>query len=77
MGLKNGNAHFPRIMEFVLWEFDFADPCVDDIIIGSTRDTEEEDIKNHPRDVVAVLRQLAKQRLASEITLLPVRSGIL
>ena len=36
MGLKNGNAIFQRVMEEVLQSLEFADPYVDDVIIGST-----------------------------------------
>ena len=39
VGLKNGNAIFQRVMEHVLKDLDFADPYVDDIIVGSTGDT--------------------------------------
>ena len=35
MGLKNGNAMFQRMMEWVLREHECADPYVDDIIIGT------------------------------------------
>jgi hypothetical protein len=34
MGLKNGNAIFQRVMESVLQDLPFADPYVDDVIIG-------------------------------------------
>jgi len=34
MGLKNGNAQFQRMMEWVLRQFDFAYPYVNDIITG-------------------------------------------
>ena len=61
MGLKNGNAIFQRVMEWVLKDFDFADPYVDDVIIGSTGDTEEELISNHNRDLRAVLDKLRSE----------------
>ena len=47
MGLKNAPAIFQRIMEYVLRDFPFADPYINDIIIGSDGETEEELIKNH------------------------------
>ena len=61
MGLKNAPAIFQRIMEYVLKDFDFADPYIDDIIIGSTGDTEEELLRNHERDVDAVLSRLKEK----------------
>ena len=42
MGLKNGNAIFQRVMEEVLGGLDFADAYVDDVIVGSTGNSEEE-----------------------------------
>ena len=41
MGLKNGNAMFQRMMEWVLREHENADPYVDDIIVGYTGDTKK------------------------------------
>ena len=58
MGLKNGNAIFQRVMEYVLRDFPFADPYVDDVIIGSTGDTEEELLSNHEHDIRMVLDSL-------------------
>ena len=54
MGAKNGNAAFQRMMEDLLGPGrDFADPLVDDIIIGSgTEDmTEDELIEAHEKDL--------------------------
>ena len=51
MGLKNGNAIFQRVMEDVLKDLDFADAYVDDVIVGSSGDTEEELLMNHNRDL--------------------------
>ena len=51
MGLKNGNAMFQRMMEWVLRDLENADPYVDDIIIGSTGENMEDIMKNHERDV--------------------------
>ena len=66
MGLKNGNAMFQRMMEWVLQKHETADPYVDDIIIGSTGDTEEELLENHEKDVRAVLTTLADQKLVAD-----------
>ena len=66
MGLKNGNAIFQRVMEDVLRDEECADPYVDDIIIGSTGDTEEELLTNHERDLRRVLGRLEKAQLVAE-----------
>ena len=63
MGLKNGNAMFQRMMEWVLRDHEYADPYVDDIIVGSTGDTEEELLANHERDLRAVLETLQENEL--------------
>ena len=63
MGLKNGNAMFQRMMEWVLRDLENADPYVDDIIIGSTGENMEDIMKNHERDVRAVLRVLREENL--------------
>lgn len=63
MGLKNGNAMFQRMMEWVLREHENADPYVDDIIVGSTGSTEGEVLANHERDLRAVLRTLEENGL--------------
>ena len=44
MGLKNAPAIFQRIMEQVLKDLPFADPYIDNVIIGSTGATVEETI---------------------------------
>ena len=51
MGLKNGGAIFQRVMEWVLQEVECADPYVDEVIVGSFGETEEEALENHLRDV--------------------------
>ena len=61
MGLKNAPAIFQRIMDYILRDFDFADPYIDDVIIGSTGDTEEELLANHERDVERVLERLKEK----------------
>ena len=63
MGLKNGGAIFQRMMEWVLAGIECADPYVDDVIIGSTGDTEEEAIQNHFKDVKSVLERFREQKL--------------
>jgi hypothetical protein len=63
MGLKNGNAMFQRMMEWVLKDHPTADPYVDDIIIGSQGSTEAELMRNHERDVRAVLHTLKVAKL--------------
>ena len=60
MGLKNGNAIFQRVMEEVFGDMENVDPYVDDIIVGSSGSSEEELIRNHERDLRAVLERLRK-----------------
>ena len=66
MGLKNGNAMFQRMMEWVLRDIENADPYVDDIIVGSTEDTEEELMANHERDLRRVLNKLKQYELVAD-----------
>ena len=66
MGLKNGNAMFQRMMEWVLRDHPNADPYVDDIIIGSTGDTEEELLANHEADIRGVLETLRENCLVAD-----------
>ena len=66
MGLNNGNAMFQRMMEWVLRDHPNADPYVDDIIIGSTADTEEELLTVHEKDIRAVLETLKEQKLVAD-----------
>jgi hypothetical protein len=63
MGLKNGNAQFQKMMEWVLRDLPGVDPYVDDIIIGSTGGTEEELLQNHAGDVRRVLQRLKENVL--------------
>ena len=58
MGVKNGNAQFQRMMEWVPRDIPFADCYVDDIIIRLTGETEEEILANHAKHVEAVLLAL-------------------
>ena len=53
MGIKNGPAIFQRVMDHVLQGLDCADVYIDDIIMGSSGETEEELLANHDRDVRA------------------------
>ena len=66
MGLKNGNAIFQRVMEEVLRDIDCADPYVDDIIVGSTGETEEELLINHEKDLRKVLETLKEAKLVAD-----------
>ena len=63
MGLTNAPSIFQRMMEWVLQEHENADPYIDDVIIGSTGETEEEVMANHERDVRNVLQTLAKHNI--------------
>ena len=66
MGLKNGNAMFQRMMEWVLRDHPNADPYVDDIIIGSTASTEEELLEVHEKDIRGVLETLRRELLVAD-----------
>ena len=63
MGLRNGNAIFQRVMDYVLSEHDCANGYIDDVIVGSKGETEEELIENHDRDLRAVLETLAGEQM--------------
>ena len=63
MGLKNGNAIFQRVMDYVLSEHECANAYIDDVIVGSRGNTEEELVANHDRDLRAVLSTLAKEKM--------------
>ena len=71
MGAKNGNAAFQRMMEDLLSPVrDCADPCVDDIIIGSGTEnmTETELIEAHEKDLRRVLSELDKHNMVCKPT---------
>ena len=68
MGIKNGPAIFQRVMDHVLHGLDCVDVYIDDIIIGSSGDTEEELLANHDRDVRAVLDRLRKEELVASVS---------
>ena len=63
MGLKNGNAMFQRMMEWVLRNHPTADAYVDDIIIGTDTDDPNILLDEHEKDIRAVLDTLRDQSL--------------
>ena len=67
MGAKNGNSAFQRMMDWVLKDFDFAEPFVDDVIISTTGDSDEEVIKNHANHVRLVLEKFREHRLVCDM----------
>ena len=68
MGIKNGPAIFQRVMDHVLQGLDCADVYIDDIINGSSGDTEEKLWANHDHDVSAVLERLRKEELVASVS---------
>ena len=68
MGIKNGPAILQRVIDHVLQGLDCADVYIDDIIIGSSGDTEEELLANHDRDVRAVLDRLPREELVASVS---------
>ena len=67
MGINNGPVIFQRVMDHVLQGLDCADIYIDDIIIGSSGDMEEEPLANHDRDVRAMLDRLGKEELVGSV----------
>ena len=63
MGLKNAGAQFQRVMEHVLEGLECCDSYIDDIVIGSTGDTEDELLDNHDRDIRRVLDRLGQKQM--------------
>ena len=57
MGAKNGNAAFQRMMEWILKDFDFALAFVDDVIIATEGESEEEIVEAHTEHVWQVLHK--------------------
>ena len=55
-------------MDHVLQGMDCANVYIEDIIIGSSSDTEEELLANHDRDVHAVLDRLRKEELVASVS---------
>ena len=68
MGIKDGPTIIQRFMDHVLQGLDCADMYVDDIIIGSSGETEEELLANHDRDVRAVLDRLRKEEVVASVS---------
>ena len=68
MGIKNGPAIFQRVKDHVLQGLDCADVYIDDIILGSPGETEEELLANHNRDVRAVLERLRKEEAVASVS---------
>ena len=55
-------------MDNELQEFEFADPYVDNILIGSTGENMDEAIKNHEKNLRAVLEKFKKDKLVVEVS---------
>ena len=68
MGAKNGNAAFQRMMEWVLKDFDFAWPFVDDVIIASRGENMDQAIAQHAKDVHAVLEKFREVQLVCDLS---------
>ena len=68
MSIKNGPAIFQQVMDHVLQRSDPADVYIDDIIIGSSGETEEEQLANLDRNVLAVLDRLGKEELVASVS---------
>ena len=67
MGAKNGNAAFQRMMDWVLEEFDFADPFVDDVLISSSGSNPEDAIRNHLEHLTRVLTRFRELGLVCDL----------
>ena len=63
MGFKNSGSAFQRLMNWVLRDVPNVHVYIDDIIVGSEGDTEEELIANHEKDVFRVLEALEKANI--------------
>ena len=68
MAIKNGPVIFQRVMDHVLQGLYSADVYIDDIIICSSGDREEELFANHERDVRAVLDRLRREELVGSVS---------
>ena len=68
MCIKNGHAIFQRVMDHVLQGLDCVDVYIDNIIIGSSGDAEEELLASHDRDMRAVLHRLRKEELVASVS---------
>lgn len=63
MGIKNGPSIFQRFITEVLAGIPNVHVYVDDIIVGSSGDTEEELLENHKKDVARVLQALRERKV--------------
>ena len=68
MGIRNDTTIFQRVMHNALHGLDCADVYIDDIIIGSSGDTEEELLANHDCDVRAVWDSLRREGLVASVS---------
>lgn len=67
MGVKNGNAQFQRLLDDVLEDLPCADPFVDDVLVGSEGETWSELVRNHAKDLTAVLQRFEEKQLMCAI----------
>ena len=65
MGVKNGNTQFQRMIKWDLRDLPFAECYMDDIMIGSTGESEEEILAKHAKHVEAVLLALEEHQLVA------------
>ena len=68
LGIKNGPAISQRVIDRILLCSDCADVAIDDIIIGYSRDKEEELLANRNRNVCAVLDRPRKEGLVAWVS---------
>ena len=68
MGVRNRNAHFQRMMEWVLKDLPFADVYVDDFIIGSTGETKQKLIENYAQHLHEVLDLFTRHTLVVKLS---------
>ena len=68
VGIRNGRAQFQRMMEWVLKGLPFADVYVDDVIIRSTEETEQELLENHAKHLDEVLDVFARHNFVAKLS---------
>ena len=68
MGIKNGPPIFQRVMNHVLRGLNCADVYIDDVIIGSCEDTEEDLLANHDHHVCPVLDTLRREEFVASVS---------
>ena len=68
MGIKNAPSMFQRVMNWVLQDMPFATCYIDDILIASDGETEEELLANHEKHVRAVLQRLADHKMVAKMS---------